>query len=148
MSSITYKSLEARRFGVVNQPVNINNNSTLTSVTSEEDTLRIGFVFSCNYEPNVAVIRIEGEMDMKEEKDVVSKVVSSWKESQQKNVPNDIAERIHNSILSNCIVEATILARDINLPAPLPAPHVSLGKADSPDKMERATRVDTQSYIR
>jgi len=148
MISISYKSLEARRFGIVNQPVNINNNSTLTNVSADGETLQICFVFSCNYEPNIGVIRIEGEMNIKESKEMVEKALTSWKDSQQKNVPNEIAERVHNSILSNCIVEATVLARDINLPVPLPTPHVSLGGKQDAQKTSVQSNVDTQSYIR
>jgi len=143
MISVVYKTLEARRFGIVNQPVNINNNSTLTNVSSEGDTLTIGFVFSSNYEPNVGVIRIEGDMNLKESKETIEKVVKAWKDSQQKNIPMEIAEKIHNGILANCIIEASFMARDINLPAPLPAPHINVASKESTQ-----TKVDTQSYIR
>ena len=142
MTSITYKTLEARRFGVVNQPVNINNNSTVTSVNSDGGTLNISFVFSSNYEPNVGVIRIEGEMVMSEEKELVDKVVASWKETQYKNIPTEIAEKIHNNILSNCVVEASIMAREINLPIPIPAPSITMGS-----KTGAQSKIDT-SYIR
>jgi len=143
MSSVTYKTLEARRFGVVNQPVNINNNSTVTNVTADGENLNISFVFSSSYEPNIGIVRIEGELSLKETKDVVSKVVSSWKESQYKNIPSEIAEKIHNSILSNCIVEASILAREISLPVPLPAPSINMG-----NKAGAQSVIDTQHYIR
>ena len=139
MTSITYKTVEARRFGTVNQPANINNNSTLTMVVGGKDTLNIGFVFSCNYEPNIGVIRIEGDMELKESEDNVSRALTEWDTSGHKNLPKDIAEKVHNTILSNCVIEASILARDIQLPAPLPVPQVQLKKDESPD---------TQNYIR
>ncbi|MCX6695357.1 MAG: hypothetical protein NTU61_03590 [Candidatus Altiarchaeota archaeon] len=144
MVSIIYKNLEARRFGIANTPSNINNNSTLTSVSSDNNMLQIGFVFSSTYEPNIGVIRIEGDMKMEDDAETVTKVMNSWKESQHKNIPNEIAEKIHNRILSNCIVEASMLARDIDLPAPFPAPHIAMASKQSAAE----SNVDTQSYIR
>ena len=138
-SRVDYRSMEARRFGDNAATANINNNSTLTTVTGEAGTLSISFVFSCNYEPNVGVIRIEGNLEMNEGEEAVKKALDEWKNSGRKNLPKDIAEKVHNAILSNCVLEASILARDVKLPAPLPVPHVQIGKDSA---------ADTQTYIR
>ncbi|MFC2162558.1 hypothetical protein ACFLRF_02670 [Candidatus Altiarchaeota archaeon] len=137
-SKVDLKSVEARRYGMASQPGNINNNSTLTTVSGEADTLTISFVFSSNYEPNIGIIRIEGELEMKDEEELVKNAVDEWKSSGRKNLPKEIAEKVHNAILSNCVIEASILARDINLPTPIPVPHVQLPKDSN---------IDT-SYIR
>ena len=136
---LEYKSVEARRYGDTAIPVNINNNSTLTTVAGEGGTLSVSFVFSCSYEPNVGVIRIEGELEMSDTEDAVKKALDEWKNSGRKNLPKEMAEKVHNAILSNCVVEASILARDISLPAPLPVPHVQIGKGST---------AETQDYIR
>jgi hypothetical protein len=138
-SKVGYRSVEARRFSSAAAPANINNNSTLTAVSGEGDILNVGFVFSCNYEPNVGIIRIEGDLEIKESEETVEKALTEWKKSGQKNLPKDIAEKVHNTIISNCVVEASILARDIKLPTPMPVPHVQLPKDST---------TETQSYIR
>jgi len=138
--SISFKSLDARRLSQGKGQVNINNNSTITTVTMDDGKLNVGFVFSSNYEPNIAVVRIEGDLMMEGEGDIIENAMREWEKSDKSNLPKDIAEKVHNSILTNCIIEASILARDLKLPAPIPLPHVSLNK-----QVEDAS--DT-SYIR
>ncbi len=136
--SITFRNLDARRVGVTTGQVNINNNSTITSVQEVDGRLSIGFAFSCNYEPNIGLVRVEGEVMVDDSKEKVEKAVDEWNNSGRKKLPKEIAEKVHNVILSNCIIEASILARDVKLPAPVPMPKVNL---------ERDTEADT-SYIR
>ncbi len=138
-SRVDYKSIEVRRFGDKSEPATINNNSTLTHVTAEGDVLNISFVFSSNYEPNIGVIRIEGDLKLNENKKTISGALEEWKTSGKKNLPKDIAEKVHNTILTNCVLEASILARDVKLPTPLPIPQVQIGKEST---------TDIQSYIR
>ncbi len=139
--SISFKSLDARRLSQGKGQVNINNNSTITSVALDGDKMNVGFVFSSNYEPNIAFVRIEGDLEVKGDPQVLTDAMSEWERSKKTNLPREMAEKVHNSILSNCIVEASILARDLKLPAPIPLPHVALSKGTE------ETKVDT-SYIR
>ncbi|MFH1402795.1 MAG: hypothetical protein ABIH11_00825 [Candidatus Altiarchaeota archaeon] len=136
---IEYKSLEAKQYGTGGEPASINNNSTLTKVLGEGKYLNVGFIFSCNYEPNVGVIRIEGDLRLDESEDNVKRAMDEWNTSGHKKLPKDIAEKVHNTILSNCVLEASILARDVKLPVPLPVPHVQIGSESTKE---------TQSYIR
>jgi len=139
---IRYRNIEARRFSYANVPININNNSTVVSVSEEEENLRVGFVFTANYEPNIGMIRIEGDIVVKDSKDNIKKAIDEWKKSNNKNLPENLAENIHNSILSNCIIEATILSRDINLPAPIPTPQISI------NKQSKSSPGEAGNYIR
>jgi len=125
--TVTYKNIEARRFGDTKTQATISNNSTLTAVSGEGDKFTVDFVFSCNYEPNIGVIRLEGELMIKESKDNIERALSEWKKSGKRSLPKDIAEKVHNKILGNCLTEATVISRDIRLPAPFPHPKVSLG---------------------
>lgn len=143
--NVNFRNIEARRFSNVGNSVNINNNSTLVTVSGVDDKLSVSFVFSSNYEPNVGVIRIEGELLMEESKDNVKRALTEWEKSGGKNLPKDIAEKIHNTILSNCMVEATILSREIRLPAPIPTPHVSI---DPKNTESAVSDEEVQHYIR
>ncbi|MFH1055081.1 MAG: hypothetical protein V1744_03180 [Candidatus Altiarchaeota archaeon] len=139
--NIVFKSFDARRLSNAKGHININNNSTISSVTKEEGKMNVGFIFSCNYEPNVGIVRIEGDLLVEDAADVVDNAVKEWEASERSNLPKDMAEKVHNAILSNCIVEASILARDLKLPVPMPLPHVTLNKPDA------VSKTDT-SYIR
>ncbi len=55
-------------------------------------------------------------------------------------MPPDVAQEIHTVIMSNCIPETVILARELRLPPPVPIPQVNVpqqsvkpGKARSPE---------------
>jgi len=141
--NLNYRNIEARRFTASNIPININNNSTLVSVSNVEDKLSVNFVFSSNYEPNIGIIRIEGELLVEESKENVKRALIEWEQSGRKNLPKDIAEKVHNAILSSCIVEATILSKEVQLPAPIPTPHISIDQKNLTSVSE-----DTSNYIR
>ncbi len=137
---LSYKSIEAKRLSPANGSINISNNSTVTDVSEADGKLVVGFAFTSKYEPNVGLIQIVGEITLSETKDNIKRAITEWKKSDKKNLPEDIAEKVHNAILPNCMVEATILSRDIQLPAPIPVPQVTMGK--------KKTNEDTNIYIR
>ena len=136
--NLTFRCLDARRLGAVKTQVNINNNSTITSVTRDGDKLNVGFVFSSSFDPNIGIIRIEGDLTMEDAAENLDKVLKEWEASDRTRLPKEVAESVHNTILSNCIVEASLMARDVKLPMPVPLPQVNL----KPDR-----EYDT-SYIR
>lgn len=136
-------SIEARRLNYPKGPVHINNNSTLTAVSEVEGRLSVNFVFIANYEPEIGHVKIEGEVQLPEPKENVKKAIDEWVNSGRKNLPNDIAERVHSAILGNCIIEAAILSRDVQLPAPIPAPNVKLDSV-----ADAIGKDDTNIYIR
>lgn len=131
---LRYRNIEARRFSFANAPIDISNNSTVVSVSEDEGNLNVGFIFTSNYEPNIGIIRIEGDLIVKDAKENIKKVVDEWKKSNNKNLPENFAEEIHNAILSNCIVEATILSRDVQLPVPIPTPKISIKEKKQKDE--------------
>lgn len=129
--NITFKNLDARRIGMVRSQVNINNNSTIVAASKEGDKLSIGFVFSSTYEPNIGIIRIEGDLTVDESPENIEKALGEWEKSGKTKLPKEMAESIHNTILTNCIVEASFLARDVKLPSPIPMPQVTLNEKES-----------------
>ena len=141
---LRYRNLEVKRFGESSGSVNINNNSTLTSVERVEDKVSVNFVFSTNYDPGIGVIRIEGNLSFSDTEENMNRAMDEWKKSGGKNLPVDLAEKVHNTILSNCVVQATLLSKEVQLPPPIPMPNVSIGKKE--DKVE--VKGETNNYIR
>ena len=88
--NVNYKNVEARRYSAPGGQININNNATLTNVSKQDDKLIANFVFTCNYEPNIGTIRIEGEISMTnlegEDKDAVLKWERSGKKDRIKSI--------------------------------------------------------------
>lgn len=130
---LRYRNIEARRFSFANMPVEISNNSTVVSVSEDGGNLKVCFIFTSNYEPNIGTIRIEGDLIVRDAKENIKKVIDEWKKSNNKNLPEKFAEDIHNAILSNCIVEATILSRDVQLPVPIPTLKISIKEKKQKD---------------
>ena len=143
--NVNYKNVEARRYSVPSGQININNNATLTNVSKIDDKLLVNFVFTCNYEPNIGTIRLEGEISMSnlegDDKDAVLK----WERTGKKELPKEIAGKISNVMISNCMIEATVLSREVQLPPPLPP----VPQQHEPEIKEgKVSRKDTASYIR
>lgn len=136
-------SIEARRLNHPKGPVHISNNSTLTAVGEVGGRLSVSFTFTANYSPEIGHIKIEGEAQFPEPKENVKKALDEWLNSGRKNLPNDIAEKVHGAILSNCIIEATILSREVQLPAPIPTPNIKLDNVT-----DTIGEDDTNIYIR
>ena len=136
--NVVFKNLEARRFGRQKTNVNINNNSTLVDVSGEGEMLHASFVFTSTYEPNFGVIRIEGDVEMRDSEETTERALKEWADTEGKNLPKDIAEKMHNVIISNCMVESSILARDVRMPVPIPTPQVNYDDEST----------ETNAYIR
>lgn len=147
--NIKFRNLEIKRLaGQIDGPVNIHNNSTLRAVSRIEGQLVADFSFSCNYEPGIGLIRIEGDVIVRDSEENIERALKEW-EKGGKNLPSDIAERIHNAILSSCTVESVVLSKEVGLPAPIPTPAISLTKREETGtKPGRPCGDDTKSYIR
>ncbi|MEA3254556.1 MAG: hypothetical protein U9Q22_01845 [Candidatus Altiarchaeota archaeon] len=141
---LRFRNLEAKRFSAAGSSINVHNNSSLKAVSKMNEKLSINFLFSCNYEPNIGLIRIEGDLLLSDSKENIERAITEWEDSGSKNLPPDIAEKVHNIILSNCIVEAVILSKEVQLPAPIPTPSVSLTKKVANNRSHE----ETKSYIR
>ena len=141
---IRFKSLEVKRLlGQGEGPVNVHNNSTIKSVIKVEGKLGVEFAFSCMYEPDVGSIKIDGDLLLQDTPENIDKAVKEW-EKDGKNLPPEMAEKVHNAILASCIIEAVVLSREVHIPPPVPTPMVSMSKTEA--KGPRSE--DTSSYIR
>jgi hypothetical protein len=124
--SVEFTSIEAKRLvkqGERLPNVRIDNNSAITSVVrGDGDTATIDFRFTVNYS-GVGYIKIEGSIHVEEGVDAI---VTEWAKSGA--MPHEDANMIHNIILSNCMVSAVLLSREIKLMPPIPMPRVNMQK--------------------
>ena len=88
--NISFKTLDARRLSVTKSLVNINNNSTISHVTGEENKMNVGFIFSSNYEPNIGIVRIEGELMVEDTPENIEEAVKEWERTEQKKLPKRV----------------------------------------------------------
>ncbi|KAF5029898.1 hypothetical protein DSECCO2_643790 [anaerobic digester metagenome] len=124
--SFETSSIEAKRFSKSGEKVmnvKIENNSAITQVSKLEGELyQIDYRFTANY-TGMGYIKIEGHLNVS---DLGDKAMEEWR--RQNNLPLDDANAVHNAIVTNCMVTALLISREIKLPAPIPIPRINMQK--------------------
>ncbi len=135
-------SIEAKRFSKVGEKlmnVRIDHNNTVTSVVPLNQTdLSIEFRFTANYS-GIGFVRMDGKIVVADDTRSPDTIAREW--GSTNNMPPELANIVHNAVISNCIITATIVTRDIQLPPPVPLPQVDMSqqkKGESPKGMEVA----------
>ncbi len=94
--------------------------------------LIIEYQFSSNYNlekpkgENAAEIMIRGEVIFEAEKKESEAAVKSWKK--EKQIVKDQQELVLQAVLSSSQMHAITLAKDMNLPSPIPLPRINVQK--------------------
>jgi len=92
----------------------IDHNTTVTQISKiDEKTVEVKFRYTVSY-GHVGNIRIEGKLNYIGN---AEDVLSLW--AKEHRMKNDIAEEVHNVILSNGSFEAVLISRKLNLPPPI-----------------------------
>ena len=119
-------SIDARRFsklGEIVGNVRIDHNSSVTMIAEMNSReANVEFRFTANY-ASMGFIKIEGKIVLEGNAPAIAK---QW--NTEHKMPDDVATEIHQNIMMRCIPEAVMVARDINLPPPIPMPQVNIGK--------------------
>lgn len=135
-------SIEAKRFSRVGEKlmnVRIDHNNVVTSVIPLNQTdVSIEFRFTANYS-GIGFVRMDGKIVVADDARSPDSIAKEW--GSTNNMPPELANIVHNAVISNCIITATIITRDIQLPPPVPLPQVDMSqqkKGESPKGMEVA----------
>ena len=89
---------------------------------SKQRAFSIQFAFEAVYQPSVGKIDLEGELLYLADEKLASEIEQTW--SEKKTLPKELALTVFNKILHHCNVEALILSKEINLPAPIQLPKI------------------------
>jgi hypothetical protein len=126
IKSLETTAIESKRFSKTGEKmgnIKIENNSAITQISrGEGDLSYIDFRFTANY-TGLGYIKIEGHITVS---DLSDKMMDDWRRTN--NLPLDDANTVHNAVVSNCMVTALIIAREIKLPAPMPIPRINMQK--------------------
>lgn len=132
--AVELNAIEAKRFTKPNEKmgqVRIDHNSTVTLMSeSDTDEAYVEFAYTTSYGP-VGLIKMEGALVYRDEK--ASDLVAQWKETHK--MPNEVASKIHTTVMQACVPEAVGLAKTLRMPPPIPLPQVNFekgGKAKTP----------------
>ncbi len=123
-----FTNLDARRLSKIGSGwanLRVDHNSTVTLITETGPTsAQVDFRFTASYRTEVAVIgmiQIEGQILWEGD---AAALVKGWTAGGQ--MPAAAANEIHTVIMTNCIPETVILAREVRLPPPVPIPQVQV----------------------
>jgi hypothetical protein len=127
--SVSFSKIEATRKAVPKGKINISNNIKVTGVEDAKmsfdktkNTLKINFQFTTAYEPDFASILLEGNVVIIDEAKGAKDILDKWKKD--KGLDKGIAMDVMNSVMTKCSVESLIMAKELNLPSPIPLPKV------------------------
>ncbi len=126
------RSIDAERYGEKEEArgnLRVDHNSSVTRIRKiNNNKNELNFRFNINYQ-NMGMIKIEGKILFEGN---YPNLANKWKKENE--MPQDVAQQIHSTIISNCIPQAVILAKDLQLPPPIPLPQVNLSEQKNEDK--------------
>lgn len=116
--------IDAKRYSKTNEKhgaLRIDHNSTITLVRelTPQEAL-IEFRYTATYGP-IGVIRIEGNMVFQCDAKAFE---SHWRTTNQ--MTPESAGEVHNTVMRVCVPQAVGVAKDIQLPPPIPLPTVQM----------------------
>ena len=120
--------------------IKINNNVSLKDleemnfVAEGKKGLKFTFGFTCEYEPNLGKIEVEGQVLYVDLEKMIDTIKKGW--DKDKKVPMDVMEQIVNAALHKGNIQAIKISEDISLPSPLPLPKVR----SAPEQAEPALK--------
>lgn len=125
---LSFNAIEARKEGGrIQQEVKVNSTPTITSIKEitvpnlAKKALSIEFEFMTRYEPDFARLTIKGSLMYLAEKNKA--VMDEWEKN--KRLPEDMSLEILNYLFRRCLLKASLLAEDLQLPPPMPMPRIT-----------------------
>lgn len=125
IKGLEVSSIDAKRFAKSGERfanVRVDHNSTVTGIAAREGGISdVEFRFTVTYS-GIGVIKLEGVLQYEGS----PSLAATW--SQSRKMPDDVAGEVHTAILTACIQEAVLLARELRLPPPIPLPSIQIKK--------------------
>lgn len=131
MISFNFTNITAERKVARVGKYSVKNSTNITDVKEvplgKQKALLFTFKSTIEYEPGVGSIVLGGDVLFLSTDEDAKRIVDDFKKT--KKVDNKYAEAVYNTVLSRATVQSLIVARDLNLPAPIQMPRV---KANAP----------------
>jgi hypothetical protein len=125
---VSYGSIEARKEGgKVQQEIKVNSTPMVTDVKEitvpnlARKALSIDFEFLTRYDPEFARIVIRGSVMYMAEKN--KPILDEF--GKNKKLPENVSLEVLNYLFRHCLLKASNLAEDLQLPPPMPMPKIT-----------------------
>jgi hypothetical protein len=132
IQKISIRSIDAKKFikgGERMQNVKITNSSSVTSMHLEEDVLVLEYVFAVDYFPNIASIKIEGEIRYVGD-------ITGVDVNDKSTLTPEISRESHTAILRFCLPELVIISKQLELVPPIPIPSIEKKNSAGNEKIK------------
>lgn len=138
-----FTKIAAQKLSNKTGKVQVNNNIAIKSIEQsnfsgdeKRKAIRVVFRYDGVYEPKIAHLQFEGDVILLMENKEAEELVKGWEE---KKAPVKSLSSAMNHVLERCNIEGVILARDMNLPSPIPLPKVNEKSAKQPESTPKKT---------
>ncbi len=125
---LNFNKIEAKKEGgAAQQEVKVNSTPMISSVKEvtvpnlTKKALSIGFEFLTRYDPGFASVTIQGNLMYLTDKN--KPIVDEFEKN--KKLPEKASLEILNYLFRHCLLKASILADDLQLPPPMPMPKIT-----------------------
>ncbi len=141
-----FTKIAAQRLGTRSGKIDITNNIAVRNIETTKfagderrTAVRVSFRYDGVYNPKVAHLQFDGDVTLLLEKKVADELLANWKE---KRADTKILTGAMNHVLERCNIQAIILARDMNLPSPVPLRKVNMdaGKLKSAKRAKSVSK--------
>ncbi len=129
---MNFKSMEAKREKKgaggeikVNSTPKITGMKEMNIASLNKKALNMSFEFLTKYDPDIAEIRIGGEIVYLAEKN--GPILNQWKK--KKSLPENVSVEVLNHLFRRCLLKIAYMADDLQLPPPVQIPRVKPGGA-------------------
>jgi hypothetical protein len=130
----SFNTLNAERKSSPRGKITVANNIKIDSmenanigVDKTNMTLKIGFSFTSQYNPDFATLTMKGIVIGLEEKKKAEDLISEWNKTKKLN--KEFSLPVLNTLMTKCSIQAIIMARDLGLPSPVSLPKIGLAPA-------------------
>jgi hypothetical protein len=125
-----FTKISAEKKGSTQGKVNINNGIRVIDVAqtemnlgkSTQKMLKYTFEFKSVFNPDIGEIVLVGDLMEIRPDNETADIMAVW--ARDRKLKKEIMEQILNTVLNKCNIQALIMARDLNLPSPVPLPSV------------------------
>jgi len=131
MISFNFTTINAERKVARFDKYSVKNSTNITDIKEvplgKQKALLFTFKNTIEYEPAIGSIVLGGEILFLSNDEEAKSVADEFKKN--KKVDNKYAEAVYNHVLARSTVQSLIVARDLNLPAPIQMPRVQPASA-------------------
>ncbi|MBN1544379.1 hypothetical protein JW898_02860 [Candidatus Woesearchaeota archaeon] len=141
-----FTKINVQRQEVAKGKINISNNVGITDIKksdlqlgkSKQNGIRFFFEYRSSYEPGFAKIELGGIILYLTDEKNAKEITEAWEK--EKKIKKDVAEKIINAILTKCNIQSIILSNTVNLPPPVPMPHVNVATGPKQEPAKEGKR--------